>query len=129
MDGAVSVASADSVTKEVPALVTSPRRQSLPAEEAEVGEHGNAHTTNTTDAQLSVAELIEPDAGSDESDENNDKIDAADAPSAVDLLSLPTTAIARLAKAKLPDNMSISKDGKALLVRATSTFILYLTAA
>jgi hypothetical protein len=46
-----------------------------------------------------------------------------------DALALPTTAIVRLAKAKLPEGFSVSKEGKAALGRAAATFILYLTAA
>ena len=44
-------------------------------------------------------------------------------------MSLPSAAIARIFKRKLPDHFNVSKDARAAFSKATSLFILYLTAA
>lgn len=45
-----------------------------------------------------------------------------------DEMALPTAAIARIFKRKLPDQFNVSKDARNAFTKACSLFILYLTA-
>ncbi|KAK7862321.1 hypothetical protein R5R35_014681 [Gryllus longicercus] len=47
----------------------------------------------------------------------------------VDEFNLPNTAITRIVKEVLPENVSIGKDAKTALAKAASVFIMYITSS